>query len=104
MKKLKKLARFYIDNSPKGVFYSALWTCSGSESNENTMKIIRQYQKGRGKPKKLKVITKECSYHGYTLGTMSLGSNFVSRTFQEFQKSDVFFFFERCQDVSHTKI
>lgn len=92
----EKLAQFYIDNSPKGVFCSALWTCSGSESNENAMKIIRQYQKERGKPKKLKVITRECSYHGYTLGAMSLGSNFVSRTFQEFQKPDVFLKMPRC--------
>lgn len=69
----EKLAKFYIDNSAPGAFASALWTCSGSESTENAMKIIRQYQLERNKPKKIKVISRECSYHGFTLGAISVG-------------------------------
>ena len=42
--KSEELAQFYIENSPEGVFESALWTTSGSESNESAMRIIRQYQ------------------------------------------------------------
>ncbi|QLQ78066.1 hypothetical protein HG537_0A03130 [Torulaspora globosa] len=70
----EKLAQFYIENSPPGVFASALWTCSGSESNENALKIIRQYQIERNKPRKIKIISRECSYHGFTLGAISIGN------------------------------
>ncbi|CDH13093.1 related to ornithine aminotransferase [Zygosaccharomyces bailii ISA1307] len=69
----EKLSKFYIDQCPKGVFRSALWTCSGSESNENALKIVRQYQLERGRPEKLKIISREASYHGFTLGAMSIG-------------------------------
>ncbi|GCE98219.1 hypothetical protein ZYGM_003691 [Zygosaccharomyces mellis] len=69
----EELSRFYIDNSPKGAFRSCLWTCSGSESNENALKIVRQYQLERGKPEKLKIISREGAYHGFTLGAMSIG-------------------------------
>lgn len=69
----EELARFYIDNSPKGAFRSCLWTCSGSESNENALKIVRQYQLERGRPEKLKIISREGAYHGFTLGAMSIG-------------------------------
>ncbi|XBW35068.1 hypothetical protein QEN19_000631 [Hanseniaspora menglaensis] len=69
------LAQFYIDNSPKGAFASALWCCSGSESNENALKIIRQYWLEKGNTKKIKFISRETSYHGFTLGALSISSN-----------------------------
>lgn len=90
------LARFYIENSPKGAFISALWTCSGSESNENALKIMRQYQKERGKPSKIKVITRNAGYHGFTLGAMSMGRNFVSDEFKELQIPNIFLKMPRC--------
>ncbi|SCU89213.1 LAMI_0D12772g1_1 [Lachancea mirantina] len=68
------LAKFYIDNSPKGAFAAALWCCSGSESNENAMKIIRQYQVERGCPEKYKIISRDLSYHGFTLGALSISN------------------------------
>lgn len=92
----EKLAKFYIENSPEGAFCSALWTCSGSESNENAMKIVRQYQKERGKPNKVKVITRDCSYHGFTIGAMSMGNNVVSDQFLEFQNPEIFLKMPRC--------
>src|SRR6478672_7751964 len=42
---------------------------SGSEANETALKIIRFYQKLRGKPGKTKIITREFAYHGVTLAT-----------------------------------
>ncbi|GAV55370.1 hypothetical protein ZYGR_0AS06940 [Zygosaccharomyces rouxii] len=74
-KSSEKLAKFYIDHSPPGVFSSALWLTSGSESNENAVRIIRQYYLERGLPNKLKLISRECSYHGFTLGAQSISSN-----------------------------
>ncbi|QLG72391.1 hypothetical protein HG535_0D00990 [Zygotorulaspora mrakii] len=70
----EKLAKFYIENSAPGAFASCLWTCSGSESTENALKIMRQYQLERNMPKKVKMISRECSYHGFTMGAMSVGN------------------------------
>lgn len=69
------LAKFYIDHSPPGAFSSALWVTSGSESNENALRIIRQYYLERGMPNKLKLISRENSYHGFTLGAQGISSN-----------------------------
>ncbi|KAH3901561.1 uncharacterized protein SCDLUD_001323 [Saccharomycodes ludwigii] len=55
-KQSEELAKFYIDNSPKDAFASALWCCSGSEANESCMKIMYQYWLERGKTKKTKFI------------------------------------------------
>lgn len=79
----EKLAEFYINNSPAGSFAAALWTCSGSESNENALKIIRQYFMEQGKVKKTKFISRKTSYHGYTIGALSIGSSLRSLLFQE---------------------
>lgn len=74
-KSSEALAKFYIDHSPPGVFSSALWVTSGSESNENALRIIRQYYLERGLPNKLKLISRESSYHGFTLGAQGISWN-----------------------------
>ncbi|CUM66270.1 uncharacterized protein PRCAT00003931001 [Priceomyces carsonii] len=79
----EKLAKFYIDNSPKGAFASALWVTSGSEANENAMKIIRQYHLEKKNFKKTKFISRNTSYHGFTLGALSIGNSARSKMFQE---------------------
>lgn len=74
-KSAEALAKYYIDRSPKGAFVAALWLTSGSESNENALRIIRQYYLERGLPKKVKLFTRESSYHGFTLGAQSISWN-----------------------------
>lgn len=74
-KNSEALAKFYIDRSPPGVFSSALWVTSGSESNENALRIIRQFYLERGLPEKVKLISRESSYHGFTLGAQGISSN-----------------------------
>lgn len=69
------LAKFYIDNSPKGAFSAALFCTSGSESNENALRIIRQYYLERGLPNKVKLISRENCYHGFTLAAQSISNN-----------------------------
>ncbi|OBA26796.1 PLP-dependent transferase [Hanseniaspora valbyensis NRRL Y-1626] len=69
------LAKFYIEHSPKGAFASALWCCSGSEANENALKITKQYWLEKGKPKKNKFISRDTSYHGFSLGALSISEN-----------------------------
>ncbi len=50
----------------------AIYSNSGSESNETALKIIRSYWKLRGKPAKRKVLSRDFAYHGVTLGATSL--------------------------------
>lgn len=49
-----------------------LFSNSGSEANETALKIIRAWQKLRGKTGKTKVLARTFSYHGVTLATASL--------------------------------
>lgn len=79
----EQLAKFYINTSPEGVFASALFTGSGSEANENAMKIIRQYYLEKGEPERTVFISRKQSYHGYTLGALSLGESSRKDQFRE---------------------
>src|SRR6266404_930860 len=45
---------------------------SGSEANETALKVIRAWQKLRGKPAKTKILSRTYSYHGVTLATTSM--------------------------------
>lgn len=45
---------------------------SGSEANESALKLIRAYQKLRGKSRKRKILSRTFSYHGVTLATTSM--------------------------------
>jgi putrescine aminotransferase len=49
-----------------------MFSNSGSEANETALKMIRAYQKLRGKPGKVKVLSRTFGYHGVTLATTSL--------------------------------
>ncbi len=47
------------------------FTCGGGESNESAVKTARFYWKFRGRPDKVKIISRDWAYHGTTLATMS---------------------------------
>ena len=51
----------------------------GSEANETAVKVARQYWLAKGKPGKHIVISREQSYHGNTLGALSLSGNPMRR-------------------------
>ncbi len=50
---------------------TAYFTTGGAESNESSFKTARFYWKVKGKPGKVKVISREHAYHGVTLAAMS---------------------------------
>jgi len=50
----------------------SLFSNSGSEANETALKVIRAWQKLRGKAGKTKVLSRTFSYHGVTLAITSL--------------------------------
>jgi adenosylmethionine-8-amino-7-oxononanoate aminotransferase len=49
-----------------------MFAVSGSEANERSMQIARQYWLAAGKPGKHKVISLEGGYHGATMGTFAV--------------------------------
>jgi adenosylmethionine-8-amino-7-oxononanoate aminotransferase len=51
----------------------------GSEANETAIKLARQYWLAKGREKKHIVISREQSYHGNTLGALSLSGNPMRR-------------------------
>jgi len=51
----------------------------GSEANETAIKLARQYWLAKGCPDKHIVISREQSYHGNTLGALSLSGNPMRR-------------------------
>lgn len=77
------LSKFIIDNSPPNAFAASLFVTSGSEANDNAMKIMRQYFVEKGKPRKTKFISRENAYLGFSIGSMSLSRGMRSDLFKE---------------------
>jgi len=59
-------------------FAHLVYSLSGSEAMESAMKVALQYWDARGRPGKKRFIARERSYHGNTLGALSL-SGFLER-------------------------
>jgi adenosylmethionine-8-amino-7-oxononanoate aminotransferase len=67
----ENLAKKIIDLSPKGM--GKVWFCSGgAEANETALKMSRQYHLETGNPLKYKIISRWQSYHGNTIGALSM--------------------------------
>ena len=67
----ERLAQAVLGMAPanmSGVYFVS----GGSEANESAWKLARQYFVERGLPQKYKAIARWQSYHGVTLGTLSL--------------------------------
>jgi adenosylmethionine-8-amino-7-oxononanoate aminotransferase len=69
-----ELAERLVRMAPPGL--ERVYYCSiGSEAVETAVKMARQYQVDRGKPSKYKVISRWTSFHGNSLGALSLGGH-----------------------------
>jgi len=51
------------------------FSCGGSESIETALKLARQYQVEIGQPTRYQVLSRNQSYHGSTLGALSVSGN-----------------------------
>lgn len=56
----------------------AIFISGGSEANETAIKLARAYQLAKGRPERYVVLSRERSYHGNTLGALSV-SGFAAR-------------------------
>ncbi len=55
------------------------FTCGGSEATETAIKLTRQYFLESGQPSRYRVLARRQSYHGSTLGAMSVSGNVARR-------------------------
>ncbi|WP_050615303.1 aspartate aminotransferase family protein [Bacillus testis] len=72
------LADKIAEMTAEGLRYS-FFVNSGSEATETAMKIALQYWQERGKPKKTKIISRWMSYHGITMGALSMSGHSFRR-------------------------
>jgi adenosylmethionine-8-amino-7-oxononanoate aminotransferase len=68
----RELLEFAGENFRGGVVY---FTSGGSESIETALKLARQYQVEIGQPRRHQILSRTQSYHGSTLGALSVSGN-----------------------------
>ncbi|KAI1094672.1 aminotransferase, class III [Rostrohypoxylon terebratum] len=70
----------WISQTSGGHFTKAWITSSGSEAMEGSIKLAREYFVWKGEPQRVNYIAREESYHGITLGVLSVGGHFNRRS------------------------
>ena len=55
------------------------FTSGGSEATETAIKLARQFQLERGQPARFRILSRRQSYHGATLGAMTVSGNVARR-------------------------
>lgn len=73
----ERAADLVVTFTPPGLSH-VFFVSGGSEATETAIKMVRQYWVDAGRPSKYKIISKRASYHGATLGALSL-SGFAAR-------------------------
>jgi len=77
-----ELAERLADLAP-GDINRIFFTTGGSEAVESAWKLARQYFKAIGQPKRTKAISREISYHGTTMGALSItGYEAIKKPFE----------------------
>ncbi len=77
-KSVKECADKLAELAPETLNY-VFFSCGGSEATESAAKMARQYHLLNGDPKRSKVIARWQSYHGNTLGSLSMSGNIARR-------------------------
>jgi adenosylmethionine-8-amino-7-oxononanoate aminotransferase len=73
----EKLARRILALAPEGMRRQGrvYFTSGGSEATETALKLARQYWLERGESKRFRVLSRLQSYHGSTLGALTVSGN-----------------------------
>ncbi len=74
----ESLADDLIAHAPDGLSH-VYFVGSGSEAMETALKLARQYFLERGEPQRTRFIARRQSYHGSTLGALSIGGHTMRR-------------------------
>ena len=67
---------------------AAFFLSSGSEATESAIRLALQYWQERGQPKKRRILSRLVSYHGNTLGALSMSSDLRRRELNELTVSE----------------
>ncbi|MFC3674809.1 aspartate aminotransferase family protein [Ferrovibrio xuzhouensis] len=70
----EQLADYLIDTAPQGISH-VYYVSGGSEAVEAALKMARQYFVEIGQPQRKHFIARQQSYHGNTVGALSVGGN-----------------------------
>ena len=70
-----RLAARFADSDISEPGARVYFVSGGSEANETALKLVRQYWVARGRDDKHLMISRQQSYHGNTLGALSLAGN-----------------------------
>jgi adenosylmethionine-8-amino-7-oxononanoate aminotransferase len=76
---VERLAAMLTERAPAGL-NQALFANSGSEAVESALKVAVQYWQEMGRPDKWQALSRRHSYHGNTLGALSLSGHRSRRT------------------------
>ena len=68
-----------IKTLTKGILSYSFFVNSGSEATETALKLAIQYWQEKNKPEKQKIISRWMSYHGITLGALSMSGHPIRR-------------------------
>jgi len=71
---MERLADMLIESAPKGL-ERVYFVSGGSEAMDSALKLARQYFLERGEEDRRHIIARRQSYHGNTLGALSLSGN-----------------------------
>ena len=74
----EELADHLVAHAPEGIT-RAVFCSGGSEAVETALKLARQYWVAREEPGRDRIIARRQSYHGATLGALSVGGNLPRR-------------------------
>ncbi|KAI0386179.1 aminotransferase, class III [Hypomontagnella monticulosa] len=69
----------WLSQTSNGHFTKAWMTSSGSEAMEGAIKLAREYFVWTNEPQRVNYIAREESYHGVTLGVLSVGGHVARR-------------------------
>ncbi len=72
-----KLANLITEHAGPGL-ERAFFVSGGSEANESALKLARQYAVASGQESRWKVISRNPSYHGATLGAVAISGDMIS--------------------------
>jgi adenosylmethionine-8-amino-7-oxononanoate aminotransferase len=76
------LAQLILGDAPGGLTH-AFFVSSGSEATESALKLARQYFVELGQPQRTRFISRQLSYHGNTLGALSVSGHRARRALYE---------------------
>ncbi|MHC8319946.1 aspartate aminotransferase family protein [Pseudomonas sp. GB2N2] len=78
----EQLASLLAEHSPS-TLGNVYFLSGGSEAMETALKMARQYHVENGQPERCHFVSRRQSYHGNTLGALSIGGNLPRRTLYE---------------------